>query len=35
MLNMVECSRNFEFEKQTNKNFITQNLHHGQEYCIS
>ena len=31
---MVKCSRNFEFEKQTNQNFITQNLRRGKEYCI-
>ena len=24
-----------EFEKRTDQNFITQNLHHGKEYCIS
>ena len=24
-----ECSRNLEFEKQTDQNFITENLHHG------
>ena len=34
-LKIVKCSRNFEFEKQTDQNFITQNLHHGKEYCIS
>ena len=28
------CSRNLEFEKQTDQNFITQNLHHGKEYYI-
>ena len=22
-------------EKRTNQNFITQNLHHGKEYCVS
>ena len=30
-----ECSRNLEFEKQTDQNFITQNLRHGKEYHIS
>ena len=38
ILNIVkctECSRNLEFEKRTDQNFITQNLHHGKEYCIS
>ena len=30
-----ECSRNLEFEKQTDQNFITQNLRHGKEYYIS
>ena len=30
-----ECSRNLEFEKRTDQNFITQNLRHGKEYCIS
>ena len=25
-----ECSRNLEFEKRTDQNFITQNLHHGK-----
>ena len=24
-----------EFEKRTDQNFITQNLRHGKEYCIS
>ena len=24
-----------EFEKRTDQNFITQNLRHGNEYCIS
>ena len=24
-----------EFEKRTDQNLITQNLHHGKEYCIS
>ena len=24
-----------EFEKRTDQNFITQNLHHGKEYYIS
>ena len=28
----MKCSRNFEFEKQTDQNFITQNLRHGEEY---
>ena len=35
MLNIVKCSRNFEFEKQTDQNFITQNTRHREEYCIS
>ena len=26
--------RNLEFEKQTDQNFITQNLRAGKEYCI-
>ena len=30
-----ECGRNLEFEKRTDQNFITQNLHHGKEYYIS
>ena len=30
-----ECSRNLEFEKRTDQNFITQNIHQQQEYCIS
>ena len=30
-----ECSRNLEFEKRTDQNFITQNLHHGKECYIS
>ena len=29
------CSRNLEFEKRTDQNFITQNLCHRKEYCIS
>ena len=29
ILNNVKCSRNFEFEKRADQNFITQNLHHG------
>ena len=24
-----------EFEKRTDQNFITKNLHHGKAYCIS
>ena len=32
---MVKCSRNFEFEKETDQNFITQNLRHRKEYCIT
>ena len=31
----TECSRNLKFEKRTDQNFITQNLRHGKEYCIS
>ena len=34
ILNIVKCSRNFEFEKRTDQNFITQNLLHGN-ICIS
>ena len=30
-----ECSRNLEFEKRTDQNFITQNIRHGKEYYIS
>ena len=30
-----ECSRNLEFEKRTDQNFITQNLRRGKKYCIS
>ena len=30
-----ECSRNLEFEKQTDQNLITKNLRHGKEYHIS
>ena len=29
ILNNVKCSRNFEFEKRADQNFITQDLHHG------
>ena len=29
-----ECSRSLEFEKETDQNFITQNLCHGKEYYI-
>ena len=29
ILNNVKCSINFEFEKRADRNFITQNLHHG------
>ena len=35
ILNFVKCSRNFEFEKRTDQNFIRQNLRHGKEYFIS
>ena len=35
MVKCTECSSNLEFEKRTDKNFITQNLRHGKEYCIS
>ena len=35
ILKNIKCSRNFEFGKRTNQNLITQNLHHGKEYCIS
>ena len=34
ILNIVKCSRNFEFEKGTDQNFITQNLCHVKDYCI-
>ena len=30
-----ECSRTLEFEKGTDQNFITQNLCHGKQYCVS
>ena len=30
-----ECSRNLEFKKRTDQNFITQNLCHGKKYYIS
>ena len=30
-----KCSRNLEFEKWSDQNFITQNLCHGKEYYIS
>ena len=30
-----ECSRNSEFEKRTDQSFITQDLRHRKEYCIS
>ena len=29
ILNKVKCSRNFEFQKRADQNFITQNIHHG------
>ena len=29
-----ECSRNLEFQKRTDQNFVTQNLRHGKEYYI-
>ena len=35
VLNIVKCSRNLEFEKRTDQNFVAQNLRHGKEYCIS
>ena len=35
ILNIVKCSRNFEFQKRTDQNFVTQNLHHGKECCVS
>ena len=31
----TECSRNLEFGKRTDQNFITQNVRHGKEYCTS
>ena len=37
ILNLVKCtkcSRNLEFEKQTDQKFITQNLCHEKEHCI-
>ena len=34
-MNIVKCSRNFEFEKRTDQNFISQNLRHVKEYRIS
>ena len=35
MVAASESSRNLEFEKQTDQNFITQNLRQGKKYCIS
>ena len=38
ILNIVKCtncSRNLEFEKRADQNFITQNLPHEKEYYIS
>ena len=35
ILNIVKCSRNFEFQKQTDQNFFTQNLFQEKVYCIS
>ena len=38
ILNIVkctECSRNLQFEKRSDHNFVTQNLRHGKEYWIS
>ena len=35
ILNIVkctECSRNLQFEKRSDHNFVTQNLRHGKEY---
>ena len=29
------CSKNLEFEKRTDQNFITQNFRHGKQHCIS
>ena len=34
LLNIVKYSRNFEFKKRINKNFITQNLCHVKDYPI-
>ena len=33
--NKVADVRTLEFKKPTDQNFITQNLRHGKEYCIS
>ena len=38
ILNLVKCtkcSRNLEFEKQTDQNFVKQNLRYGKEYFLS
>ena len=32
---ILKCSSNFEFKKQTDQNFITQNIHHEKDYRIS
>ena len=35
ILNILKCSKNFEFEKRTDQNCITQNVRHGRECRIS
>ena len=32
---LLNVSRNLELEKQTDQNFVTQNLLHRRQYCIS
>ena len=34
MVKCTKCSRNLEFEKQTDQNFILQNLRRRKEHCI-
>ena len=31
----LNVSRNLELEKQTDQSFVTQNILHGKQYCIS
>ena len=35
ILNILKCSKNFEFENRTDQNCITQNVRHVREYRIS
>ena len=35
MLNIVKCNGNFEFEKRTHQNFITQSLVCGGGYILA